>query len=614
MAFPGTGADAAEFADFSRAVRVALDPSALPHGPSAEATRAEASAYLLRLKALPQAWGFCVELLRRSPEAFDAFETYWACQTLVEMMQAQGDLYMARPNEEKLLLEQTLTAWMATVCPRVPADAQTFVLNKFAQLTVVALQLSGYPGRWQSFFSDLFGLLDRGDEMLILWLKILDAIDDCVVKNLHRYEASPQQRERDTLIKDTMRVTCIPQITNTWYHILTRHHETRPDICDKCLKTMGPYFSWIDIGLVSTEDWVNMLYHFVNNSQPLREGALACLTDLCEKKIADSGTKLQLLHSLKATDAMPIMVRKIIQDHADVLKFNTDDAAYLNGGDEHGFTDETTGVLPRVTHLCQVVCLELINLIPGLIAVKKEGGAAAGSDTLEEALSMLNKCLPMIFELLSCGHAPTSLNLTKYSIRPYVVLLLRHPPDVLSREYLPCLLELCLRRVEYPHDFDFSRHSDTESTVSLLRQQLLIVIKNISSAEPDLVVRTLSERIQYMVNATREEGSTLSWPPTEATLRCLYTFGEVRVCLLFCHSVQVSTHIHLCCFSQELGTSRASLLKQSDSPFCQMMTSLLSSRVPEAAPHEVCLHPTPLAPNAPEASTPSHTGRCACAA
>ena len=509
---------AGDFDDFSSAISVAYDPLSVQTGQ----TRHNAELYLERLKDHPQVWQFCNSKLQQPPAAFSPGETFWACSVLIDKL-TQSDTYEAFPVSEKEKFEKTLTEWMANIATQCEITGNNkHVMNKFSQLLVSAFQQSGYPHRWENFFDILFDLLNNGSQLIELWLAVLSAIDVQIVENL-RVEQSPRSRDRDTLIKDTMRSKCIPQVANTWYHILTIYYKSHPDICSRCMRIMGPYFAWIDIALVSNEHWVNMLYHFINSVPEQREGAVSCLTELCEKKIADSGSKLSLLHSLRASDCMPEMVKNILQEHSQILGFQmVHNEPNANGHTVTANPDNGEEVLRKVTDLCQVVCLELIDVINVLITNHNKG-QPSGGESISDAFAMLNRCLPMLCDLLVCGHSPTSHKIVMNSIRKYIAVVRANPPDLVSRDYLPRILELSLRRLEYPHDFNFSANDDEANVIGELRKQLLIVIYNIAGVNRDLVLQTLLQRVDHLVANVEPN----NWPMCEATLRALYNYGEV---------------------------------------------------------------------------------------
>lgn len=119
-----------------------------------------------------------------------------------------------------------VTQWMAqTGQADRPRDA-VFVANKFAQI-VTQIVLIDFPTRWRSFFSDLMRITMK--PAWDLYLRILTAINqDIAERDLPR---TPKEAARGTLIKDSMRETCVPQIVDSWYNILVsqqghawRHH------------------------------------------------------------------------------------------------------------------------------------------------------------------------------------------------------------------------------------------------------------------------------------------------------------------------------------------------------------------------------------------------------
>ncbi|KAJ9472470.1 Exportin-T [Diplonema papillatum] len=534
------------FSDFSRAVRFALDPGIINNNPmgvqSALLMRQQAEAYLTGLKSNPRIWDFCTSIFQKPREHFEATEVFWGCSVLIELVTQRGD-YFALPESGKAMFEATLLTWAKVNCSHLDLTKFQFVQNKFAQLLVIVFQHSGYPTRWTTFFEEIFALLPQGMQLIDLWLRILKAIDTHIVEHLQE-STDPNVRARDTLIKDSMRATCMQQVTNTWYHILSQYHQTCPDISRQCMQVMAPYFAWIDIQMVTSEQWINMLYHFV--SQPdLRDDAVVCLAELCGKKIADTRSKLQLLKSLRVADAMPELVASILNRHRNELTI----------GDES--FDDGTGFLSNVTDLCLAVGVELMDLISSML--NRE--SAACKDEVDDAIKMLHTCLPMLFELLACGHSGISLKVCEHGVRRYVELLKKHP---VTRAHLPSLLTIVAGRMAYfPDFFDFEETGDYEMTVNSLRKQLLIVFRNIATLEKDLALNFVVERVRAAVAACAN--TTVHWPQVEATLRILHCFGE------------------------ELGATRATVFKQQDSVLSKVISEVFHCNISSAGTHQVSI-------------------------
>lgn len=98
-----------------------------------------------------------------------------------------------------------------------PVQDKVFIRNKAAQIFALVF-VCDYPKRWPNFFTDLLQTLALGPRAIDLYLRVLLAIDSEVVDReiLH----SKEEADRNTLIKDHMRETCVDSLVDSWYHIL----------------------------------------------------------------------------------------------------------------------------------------------------------------------------------------------------------------------------------------------------------------------------------------------------------------------------------------------------------------------------------------------------------
>ena len=517
----------ADFNDFSRAVRVALDPTVMSQ--SAISLRQEAEGYLVSLKDHPQIWSFCHSILQK-PVASQ--EVFWSCGVLIELI--ERGVYSNHSEAGKQSFESTLITWASEICPQLELPKQLFVQSKFAQLTVCAFQYSGYPSRWSGFFDQFFALLPKGVNLIDLWLRVLQNIDSSIVNRDVARDA--MQRQRDTLIKDTMRVTCIPQVANTWYNIIANLHTTRPDIVRYCMQVMCPYFEWIDINLVSSKEWTDLFYFFAEK-EDMRVAAVSCLVELSRKRIADTSAKLQLIRNLRVAEAMPRIMSQVLSRYRPQL---TDDIFNEEDGTEF---------LSTVGELCQVVTLEVMEVLSNRLTANQGG--------TEEPICLLETTLPMVIQLLLCQQTSISHRVCEYSVRKYVELLKKHPQ--LSRAHIPTLLSAVSKRLEYIQGYNFETAGDFEDNFQDLRKQLLIVFKNLCFLEKDLSEQFIHEKIKSAIR--NAHNPTEIWPAAEAALRLLYTFGD------------------------ELGTTKGQLFKQHDSNISIMMTELVKSNLAQSVMH-----------------------------
>ncbi len=98
---------------------------------------------------------------------------------------------------------------------------KAFIRNKAAQIFALVF-VCDYPKRWPNFFTDLLQTLSLGPRAIDLYLRVLLAIDSEVVDReiLH----SKEEADRNTLIKDHMRETCVEALVDSWYHILVKQY------------------------------------------------------------------------------------------------------------------------------------------------------------------------------------------------------------------------------------------------------------------------------------------------------------------------------------------------------------------------------------------------------
>eukprot|EP00756_Hemistasia_phaeocysticola_P012220 Hpha_TRINITY_DN15178_c4_g6::TRINITY_DN15178_c4_g6_i1::g.129708::m.129708/K14288/XPOT; exportin-T len=530
---------AGDFSDFQRAVRIAYaEPSAFAHdvhsaaGQGAWSLRIHAEQYLLRLKSHPQLWPFVCSVLARGPEQFVAPEMFWCCGALVDLV-SQG-AYASLADNDKGTFEQLLMQWVYNVCPHV--ELPCYVRNKFSQLMVVTLQQS-YPDRWQTFFEEMFVALDRGDSVLGLWLRILETIDEIIVDKDTQASRPAADRIRDARIKDAMREACIQRVVATWYQVCVQCHTSRPDICNQALQTMCPYVEWIDIDLVSTEAWVHMLYDFLSRPE-LREMAVDVILTLCEKKIANPMAKLSLLTRLRVTDAMPNVVHRLLEVHRTQLQEGLEDFPGVE-------------FLRRTAELVQGVGLQLTEVVGQLLA-------AGAQPAAQEALKMLNACLPMLWQLLLHGSVEVSLEVCEHFTRRYIEL--HKKQEQLPRAELARILQVVRVRLQYHPLYDqrcTEGGSDYEALVEALRKQLLIVFRNVCSLEREGSCVFVLDAARAMLEAL----GRAQWYEVEAVLRLIYTLGE------------------------ELGATLTVVFRTPEAPLTQLLTALVDSPLGMSSQH-----------------------------
>jgi len=61
--------------------------------------------------------------------------------------------------------------------------------------------------------------------------------------------------KRSMQLKDAMRETCLSDLAEAWYNLLTAYQSANPDLAAAVLNTVERYVNWIDVALVVNERW-----------------------------------------------------------------------------------------------------------------------------------------------------------------------------------------------------------------------------------------------------------------------------------------------------------------------------------------------------------------------
>lgn len=96
-----------------------------------------------------------------------------------------------------------------------------FIKNKAAQIFALVF-VRDYPKKWPNFFTDLLQTLSLGPTAVDLYIRVLLAIDSEVVDR--EIVHSKAEADRNTLIKDHMRESCVEALVDSWYHILVKEY------------------------------------------------------------------------------------------------------------------------------------------------------------------------------------------------------------------------------------------------------------------------------------------------------------------------------------------------------------------------------------------------------
>jgi len=251
-------------------------------------SQAGALQYFEQLKNSPEGWKLCGDALIRNLYSDESVK-FFCFQVLEHHIKTRHAA--ASPVDQQAVREILLT-WLRNQCC-AESDDKNFLKNKAAQVFSLIF-VCDYPEKWPLFFSDLLQCLQFGALAVDMYLRILKAIDEEVVdRDVIR---SPQEAERNTQIKDTMRDTCITKLVDSWYQILQTYESSMSALTCLCLDVIGAYIEWIDIGLIANDRFISALLRYMS-VEVLRESACDCIHEIIMKGM-DPMAKKELVESL----------------------------------------------------------------------------------------------------------------------------------------------------------------------------------------------------------------------------------------------------------------------------------------------------------------------------
>ncbi|KAH3683018.1 hypothetical protein WICPIJ_006022 [Wickerhamomyces pijperi] len=180
----------------------------------------------------------------------------------------------------------------------------SFLKNKLAE-GFSALFTKLYLTTWTSFFKDFAKLIESGNVIAVdYYTRVLLSIHSEIGDQL--FIRDRPATERNNALKDGIRINDMTELTVIWKQLLadfsTKQDKLAPDILVALLKIIGGYVSWIDITLIVSPDYINLILQCLNNAT-LKQTACGTLVEIISKKMKPEN-KLQLLSLLNLANVI----------------------------------------------------------------------------------------------------------------------------------------------------------------------------------------------------------------------------------------------------------------------------------------------------------------------
>ncbi|XP_058753409.1 exportin-T [Vicia villosa] len=444
----------------------------------------KAKTYCTDVKEKPLVCRLCIEKLCSSNLVQVQF---WCLQTLHELIQTR---YSTITPEDKNLIRGTV---FSILClednnPTRVLEGPAFIKNKLAQV-LIALIYFEYPLIWSSVFVDFLPHLRKGNLVIDMFCRVLNALDDELISL--DYPRTPEELNVACRVKDAIRQQCVSDVVRAWYDIISMYRNSDQELCAIVLDSMRRYISWIDIGLIYNDVFVPLLFDLILVGAPsdqLQGSAVRCLLAVVSKRM-EPQSKLSLLQSLQISRVFRLVTEDVNAD-----------------------------LVPDIAALLSGYAVEALDCFKRISSEEAKG----------VSMELLNEVLPSVFYIMKNFEVDASFNIVQF-LSGYVSTLKSLTP--LSEKHilhLGQILEVILGLIRY--DPEYRNNLDVmdkigkeeEDRMSEFRKDLFVLLRTVGRVAPSVtqlfIRNSLASAISRSSDSNVEE--------VEGALSLLYALGE----------------------------------------------------------------------------------------
>ncbi|KAM4038126.1 exportin-T isoform 1-T1 [Anomaloglossus baeobatrachus] len=445
--------------------------------------RERALAYFEQLKVSQDAWQVCAEALAQRIYSDDHVK-FFCFQVLEHQIKFK---YAELTGLQQQLIRETLIAWLQSQMLNAQPE-KTFIRNKAAQVFALVF-VTEFLTKWPKFFFDILSVVGLNPRGVDLYLRILMAIDAEVVDRdiIHTPEVRNVEARRNTLLKDTMREQCIPNLVESWYQILQTYQHTNSELTCQCLEVIGAYVSWIDLTLIANDRFINMLLGHMS-VEVLREEACDCLYEIVNKGMD------------------PIDKTKLVESLCQVLQ----SAGFFSINQE-----EDVDFLARFSKLVNGMGQSLIVSWTKLV---KSGDLKSAQDTLQSIESKV----PLMLQLLIHEDDDISSNIIGFCYEYLHILKQLVLLSDQQKANVEAVMLAVMKKLTYDEEYNFENEGEDEAMFVEYRKQLKLLLDRLAQVSPELLLAS----VRRVFNGTLQNWQNASFMEVEVAIRLLYMLGE----------------------------------------------------------------------------------------
>ena len=382
--------------------------------------------------------------------------------------------------------------------------------NKIAQSLTTLFSVL-YASTWATFFDDLLGLTGGPDkdnyQGVIFYLRVINSISDEIGDTL--LLRSREEQERANALKDLIRQRDVQKIAASWQEILTRWRLDNDAVAEFCLKAIGKWVSWIDIGLVVNQQLLDLLFQQLGRAQNsgsrqenARDAAIDVFTEIVGKKMKPAD-KIEMITFLNLDNVVAQLISCPPLADQKSSQYDTD-------------------LAETVAKLVNTAVIDIVKVL--------ESEGVDGS-VWSQAESILHRFMPHLLRFFSDEYDEVCSTVLP-ATTDLLTLLRKNTKEGLrgpqSAVILLPVLEATFRKMRYDESSAWGEDDEEtdEAEFQDLRKRLHVLENGIAVADEQLYIDAVYGLV-FQTCDSLQASSHVDWRDLELALHEMFSFGDL---------------------------------------------------------------------------------------
>lgn len=493
----------------ANAIQIAGNPSADP------ALNSQAFDYLNQVRSDPSGWPVCLNLFTKSPPQPDIVR-----HASLEIVNSAAQTGLIDLASLAVVRDELMTYLRNVYGPeRSRTPDAPYMQNKIAQ-TVTFLFSALYANGWETCFDDLLRLTYNSSASstrdnalgIVFYLRVVNSIHEEIGDVL--VSRSRGEQDKANSLKDLIRERDMQKIANSWQEILSAWRDADDTVVEMCLKAVGSWVSWIDIGLVVNQTMLDLLFQQLaraekqelrDSEQRVRDAAVDVFTEIIGKKMKPAD-KIEMILFLNLDSIVTQLSNSPpLRENRFTFKYDTD-------------------LAESVAKLVNITVMDIVRVL------ETDSGAVK-----DKANDLLQAFVPHVLRFFSdeydevCSTVIPCVN----DMLTYIRKVAKADPSLEARNkaiLLP-ILKAIVAKMRYDETSNWGDEDEQtdEAEFQELRKRLGVLQQIIASADEQLYIDAISEVVGTTFENLRTSGGQIDWRDLDLALHEMFLFGDLGV-------------------------------------------------------------------------------------